>query len=382
MALRDDELILGTGNDGKIFSVTTAGDRSVLLADMEARRIPALLVRPDGAILLATGNAGAVCLLSRTPAPKGTFTAKPVDAGQVARWGAAQIDADVPAGAALTISTRTGNVQTPDEKTWSAWTGPLPLTGRFHKIASPAGRFMQYRLAFAPQPKGASPLVRSVSMVSQVGNLPPWIAAASVSPSATPDESDRDAVKAAGRKVFRVVRVQAVDPNGDVLQFRFEYRPAGAEGWIELAKDVAAPLYAWNTLMVADGAYELRITVSDKASNPPDQALQVTHVGLRTLVDHTPPVIATLAARLEGQTVTVSGAVHDAISRITSIYYSLDSQDPWVPVLPTDGICDDQAEDFRFTLKAVTPGTHQITVRVRDSCGNVAYQTLPVAVQK
>ncbi|MEI7835252.1 MAG: hypothetical protein WCK05_02440, partial [Planctomycetota bacterium] len=233
-----------------------------------------------------------------------------------------------------------------------------------------------------PSPQGAGPIVRSTSLVSQVGNLPPVISTATVAPSASADESDREGVKAAGRKVFRVIRVQAIDPNGDTLLYRFEYRPAGTAKWIELAKDVAVPMYAWNTLAVGDGTYELRVTASDKSSNPPEQALQSACAPLTTSVDHTPPVVSRLEARLEGATVTVSGSARDALSRITSIYRSLDSQEPWLPVLPGDGLCDDQAEDFRFTLKDLPAGAHQITVRVRDAYGNVGYQSIPVTVQK
>ncbi|MCY2927742.1 MAG: hypothetical protein NT031_20345, partial [Planctomycetota bacterium] len=209
-----------------------------------------------------------------------------------ARWGTIQLEAAVPDGARLTLATRSGNIQTPDDKTWSPWTAPAPIEGRFHKVTSRAARFLQYRLALSPSPQGAGPTVRSVSLVSQVGNLPPVVSAATVTPSASADESDREGVKAAGRKVYRIVRVQATDPNGDTMLYRFEYRPAGSDKWIELAKDVAVPMYAWNTLAVGDGSYELRVTASDKASNPPEQALQCVCAPLATTVDHTPPVIA------------------------------------------------------------------------------------------
>ncbi|MCY2927743.1 MAG: hypothetical protein NT031_20350, partial [Planctomycetota bacterium] len=53
MALIDDQLILGTGNEGKIFSVSTAGDHWVQLAAMEAKRVTALLPRADGGVLFA-----------------------------------------------------------------------------------------------------------------------------------------------------------------------------------------------------------------------------------------------------------------------------------------------------------------------------------------
>ncbi|MCY2930418.1 MAG: hypothetical protein NTV86_13140 [Planctomycetota bacterium] len=382
MALVDDQLILGAGNEGRILSVSTAGDRCVQLASVEAKRITALLPRPDGGVVFATANPGSLAVLARKVAPTGTFTCKAVDAGQVARWGSIQLEAALPGGARLTVATRSGNIQTPDEKAWSPWTAPAALDGRFHKVTSPAGRFLQYRLTLSPSPQGASPIVRSVSLVSQVGNLPPVISSATVTPAAAADESDREGIKAAGRKVFRVIHVQAVDPNGDTLLYRFEYRPADSAKWIELAKDVAAPMYAWNTLTVADGSYELRVTASDKASNTPEQAIQSMCAPLATTVDHTPPVVSRLVARIEGTTVTVSGSARDALSRITSIYRNLDSQESWVAVLPADGLCDDQAEEFAFMLKDLPAGAHQVTVRVRDAYGNVAYQSIPVIVQK
>jgi len=80
--------------------------------------------------------------------PDGTFVSSIVDAGESVTWSAVAWTQDLfSQGATLTVATRTGNVPWPDG-TWSAWSAELsePFGS---PIASPAGRYIQYRVSFA-----------------------------------------------------------------------------------------------------------------------------------------------------------------------------------------------------------------------------------------
>lgn len=87
----------------------------------------------------------------------GTYTSRVFDATGEVVWGAATWSADVPAGASLGVTVRTGNTPVPDG-TWSAFT-PLPASGG---IVNRTSRYLQYQLALATTDPAISPEFRDV----------------------------------------------------------------------------------------------------------------------------------------------------------------------------------------------------------------------------
>ncbi|MCE2542069.1 MAG: hypothetical protein J4F30_01320 [Acidobacteria bacterium] len=81
-------LIIGTGNDGKIYAVSDDPPRIALLARAPAEQITSLAVGDDGAHYYATSNPGAVYRLSTATASTGTYVSEVHDAQTVAAWGA------------------------------------------------------------------------------------------------------------------------------------------------------------------------------------------------------------------------------------------------------------------------------------------------------
>jgi hypothetical protein len=143
------------------------------------------------------------------------------------------------------------------------------------------------------------------------------------------------------------------------------------------------------------------VVASDSPSNPPATALETSRISSPVIVDNTPPVIAdmhwktmqkmltdrelasfapSLDAEVKGTTATISGIAIDA-NRIAAIHYSVDSQDEWVTVLPTSGICDSPKEEFTFTVKDIKPGPHRIAVRATDQFGNMGYASVSVTIK-
>lgn len=397
-----NELILGTGNSGQVFTVNPQSGDSTMLADLEASQITCLAQGPDGTVLLGTANKGSVGCMAKGFAKSGTFVAKAIDATQIAKWGTLKIAAQAPAGGAVTVSTRTGNLAEPNDKTWSSWSPEAAAGDDFIQIASPAGRYMQYRLTFTSDGT-ATPQAQEVQLVYQVGNLAPVISAVTVASGGDSEEGGgaprpmqmpmpmnmpgqrggqaQPPQAATTPQNIRMVMVQASDPNNDQLIYTIEYRQVGTPNWIKIADKLDKPQYLWDTRTVGDGNYELRVTASDSPSNPPSIALSADKVSKAVTVDNTPPVVKELAAKADGAKIAVTGLAVDE-GRIASIAYSLDSATEWTDVLPVDGICDSSRERFAFDAKDVKPGSHRLTVRVIDAYGNSGYANVAVTVAK
>lgn len=393
MIKHDGKLLLGTGNNGTIYSVSLDGDTYSQLARTEAKQIVSLAQGKDGQVFFATANKGGVARIGKDLAKEGTFTSKALDARQIAKWGTIRLSGKAPEGTTLMVSTRGGNVSEPDDKTWGAWSKDQPLSDDYLRIESPAARFLQYRIRMTS--KGAiSPELDRISIVYQVGNLAPQLAKVVVQ-AVTKDgqgggspRGGRGAPFGGGEqgeekapKFMRHIQIQASDPNNDQLIYSIFFRQVGTENWIKIADKLREGQYLWDTRTVGDGEYELKVVASDSPSNPPGTALEAVRTYQPVTVDNTPPVIKDLLAKVNGLAVSVTGLATDT-SRIAAIHYAVDSQEDWVPVLPVGGIADSNQAKFAFDIKNVKEGSHRLAVKVDDIYGNTGYSTVTVTVGK
>jgi PKD repeat protein len=90
----------------------------------------------------------------------GAFLSAPLDAGKSVSWGTANWSASLPPGTTVTLLTRTGNSATPDS-TWSRWS----LVSNNGKVASPAGRYLQYAVVLTTCDPALTPTVYDVSFL-------------------------------------------------------------------------------------------------------------------------------------------------------------------------------------------------------------------------
>ena len=391
MIQRGNQLMLGAGN-GAVYEASMDGEDLVQLVKTEAGKITALCADKEGRVIFATANKGGVAAIGSGIEAEGTFTSRTLDARQIAKWGTLQLSSRLPAGTSVMVSTRSGNVGEPSDKTWGNWSKELPAADDYLTIASPAGRFLQYRLRLIAKDQ-AGPCVKGVSTIYQVGNLAPQVQAVTVvaetadpshggmsirsrSSAALPGSAGEGEEKA---KFMRRVTIKASDPNNDQIVYSIYFREVGTENWIRIADKLTEPQYQWDTRTVADGQYELRVEASDRLSNPPDAALEHNRLSQVVCVDNTPATIKDLLAKPEGAKVIISGSAVDA-TRIAAIRYSVDSQQEWTAVLPVDGICDSNKEDFSFQANDLKAGPHRIAVRVEDIYGNVAYGSANVTM--
>jgi len=377
MAEAGDRLILATGNGGGIYSISRDGDEVALIAETDAKQVTCLAVAETGEIVFGTANTGSVGRLAGGFARKGTYVSKALDARQIAKWGTMQISGDAPAGTRVTVATRSGNVSTPDDKTWSSWSKEMPLQSGFLSIGAPSGRFLQYRLTLSTRGGKATPKVSGVQIVFQVGNLAPTLAGVKVTPS---EKGPRGTEPTGSPRAYRHIEIKAMDRNSDKLRMEISFRDFGSDGWILITDKLTSPKYIWDTRSVGDGTYELRVEAFDDPSNPAGQAKTSARISEPVVVDNTAPVVGPLAAKRARGKVIVTGQVTDATSRVGAIQYSVNSQDKWHSILPADGICDSDVEKFSFDVEDLKPGMYRIAVRAADMYGNVGYGSVGVQV--
>ena len=168
---------LGTGNKGQLFSIDPqTEEKAVAFEDEESSQITSA-VEVDGVIYLGLSNPARLVRMDQTLESKGSFESALIDAGQPARWGKLQIEADVPDGCRIEMACRSGNVKDPNDATFSDWSEPVVLT-EATVLDCPVARFCQYRLDLVSDAEAAAtPVVRQVTAAHVIPNLAPSVVA-------------------------------------------------------------------------------------------------------------------------------------------------------------------------------------------------------------
>jgi len=135
------------------------------------------------------------------------------------------------------------------------------------------------------------------------------------------------------------------------------------EGWTET-------IYAFDTLAFPDGTYLFRLTASDSPSNPSGLELRTDKTSPALVIDNSLPVVKGFTATRNGGSLDVSFLAEDAYSAIEETKV-LVRPGEWRVVFPSDGIADSRSESFKVSLRLPAGAENQVTVRVRDSYGNV-----------
>jgi hypothetical protein len=356
LAWSEDRLLVGTGPDGQLYEVRELGAESTALAKLDTGQVLSLLAEPDGAILLGTGDPGAVFRLSSGFIAQGELVAEVFDAKLLSRFGTLTWRADVPAGTALSVQVRTGNVGEPDE-TWSSWSA-AQTDPQASRAESPPGRFVQYKVNLSTKDPARTPELSSVALSYRSSNLAPEINRLDV-----PDVSAADGT---AKQARLNVRWDVSDPNDDELQYTLQVRKDGWPGWISLTESpISEKTYAWDTTAFPSGYYRLKLTATDRPSNSPDDAISRDRESTSFVVDHEAPQV-TITPREKKAVV----ALVDGLTRLTKADFALDGG-PWTPLFPDDGLFDSPREQITLPLPDLKPGVHLLMVRAGDAAGNV-----------
>ncbi len=375
LAKRQAELFVGTGNDARLFQVDPVSEQqAVIYEDEESSQITAIAVSGDD-VYAGAANPAKLIKLGVGFASSGTYTSALIDAGQPARWGKLQIEADIPEGCSVLAECRSGNVKDVNDPTFSDWTEPVQVTEPV-QLGCPLGRFCQYRLTL--KSSGAkSPVVREVAVAGTVPNLAPRVEAVTVA-----------RVSGAGKQGTFKISYKAEDDNKDKLIYRIDFRKLGRTGWIKLKDENEAATFDWDGKTVEDGRYEIRVTANDQRSNTNATKLEGSRVSDPVVVDNTGPVVNNIktASVLQnnGPRKLFEFQVSDKLSAIAKLEYTIDSNSKWKGSLPEDLVYDTTDERFAITVDLnddLGAGEHILTIKVSDAADNVTYKTIEFTVE-
>ena len=390
---KEDEkkVLFGTGGRGRIYAVDRE-ERIALLQQLSSEQVYQLAPL-DSKVYVLSNNPCYFGLLLAEQRFVGEYVGPVLDAGTPASWGRVVWDAAVPAGASVQLQSRSGNTSEPNV-TWSDWS-PFYLKPE-EQILSPRARFLQLKVVLRTQSGRTSPAFNRVTAFYLQSNIAPSIGRLELlRPNEVllklPDQEDvilgverdlpdppakKDELRLgmpsrkAERKGFQTVVWDADDGNGDTLRYALSVKRDGEPGWRLLVDDWAETTYAFDTLSYPDGTYLLRLTASDAPSNPAGLELKAERTGPPLVIDNSLPVVKGFTAARSGATLEIAFQAEDAYSYIEEAKV-LVRPGEWRVVFPVDGIADSRTEAFKLSLKLPPEAENQVSVRVRDSFGNV-----------
>ena len=398
------------------------------VADSDEQFLSLALDTAGSTVYAGTGTVGSVYKIGVTgSALQGVFQSTVHDAGSRSRWGTIAWSADTPAGAAVALQTRSGNTERPDDS-WSTWSASY-TSARGQTIASPPARYLQYQALLSGDAAGVAPKLRDVSVYYLPHNHTPVVGITkpsggdAVSKSAllqwTGSDPDKDtlvydvAYSGDGGKTWTPISKRAT-PNGarskgasaglaasqanldkqtnvppairaKIQAQMKEAAEAQDTGAAQDAKATAGAMglkdtsFSWDTSEVPDGTYQIRVTASDKPSNPTD-SLTAKAVSAPFLVANAAPTLkAETPAIAADRTVTLRGTVATGLAFVKAVQAKVDGGDP-VAASADDGLFDSSSEAFTLTLPTLSSGKHTVEVQALDMAGNSATKTVSVTV--
>jgi hypothetical protein len=390
---REDEkkVLFGTGGKGRIYSVDKE-ERVALLLQQSSEQVYQL-ASLDSKVYVLSNNPCYFGLLLTEQRFAGEYTGPVLDARTLASWGRIVWDAAVAAGASVQFQSRSGNTSEPNAM-WSDWSPPYSKTEE--QILSPRARFLQVKALLRVQVGRASPVLDRVTVFYLQSNIAPSVARPEfLRPNEVylklPDPDDvilgveknlpgtsakKDELRIGlptrkvERKGFQTVVWDAADENGDTLRFGLAMKKDGESEWRVLEEGLTETIYAFDTLSFPDGTYVLKITASDAPSNPLGLELKSERTSPPFVIDNSLPEVKNFTAVRNGAGLDVSFLAEDAYSYIEEAKVLIRPGE-WRVVFPVDGIADSRSESFKFSVKLPPGAENQVTVRVRDSYGNV-----------
>jgi sugar lactone lactonase YvrE len=390
---REDEkkVLFGTGGKGRIYSIDKE-ERVALLFQQSSEQVYELAPL-DSKVYVLSNNPCYFGLLLTEQRFAGEYTSPVLDARTPASWGRIVWDAAVAAGTSVQLQSRSGNTNEPNA-TWSDWS-PLYVKTE-EQILSPRARFLQVKVLLRTQTGRASPVLDRVTVFYLQSNIAPSVARLEfLRPNEVylklPDQDDvilgvernlpeapakKDEMRIgmparkAERKGFQTVVWDAADENGDTLRYGLAMKKDGESEWRVLEEGWTETIYAFDTLSFPDGTYLLKLTASDAPSNPLGLELKSERTSLPLVIDNSLPTVKTFTAARNGAALDISFQAEDSYSYIEEVKV-LVRPGEWRVVFPVDGMADSRSESFKFSVKLPPGAENQVTVRVRDSYGNV-----------
>lgn len=362
---QNNNLIAGTGNRGRIFSIRDDQDFTDLVK-ASATQITAFAKAPNGGLYVSTSNFGKVFLLGGSPEAEGSFESDVFDAHNFSRWGRSEVRAT----GAIELWARSGNVDNPD-RNWSAWK-KVDLA-RETPMTVPPARFIQWKAELRPGsttpridsvqinylPKNVAPKVEDVSVIVGFRTPAARTLSDSLASGGPNSRSESSAPTPVREKGSIAVKWSARDENDDQLVYSLYYRGDGEKNWKLLKDKLIDRFYSFDAGLLPDGGYTIKIVASDAPSHSPEEALTDERESNRFEVDTTPPQVQNLNAAAEGDQLHITFRAIDGFSTVRRAEYSVDAGE-WQYVEPIGQLSDYRIENYDFAIPV--PGGHNGTV--------------------
>ena len=394
----DRRLLLGTGNDGKIFAVDSDGTFSYLTRSPSSQ-VTNLFPTKTG-MLAATSNPGRFYRISSEYIPEGKFTSEVFDASRTATWGRIQWRQQTPPDTSLRFETRSGNTSNP-QLNWSPWQEAITdgaVGGVEAKSQSPRARFFQWKAILSSKnvsrtvelssaraaylPNNVAPVIEDVQNTPQGWKIPatlapvaqpktlslPAIGTVPVIP--VPITKASAAVNLNAEKGSVGVRWFAYDDNDDTLNFSVYIRGQAEKDWKLVKEGIIDLFYTWDSTNWPDGTYVAKVVATDAPSNPASEALTASREGTPFDIDNTPPEIRDLTATPVGKELKIGFRASDRMNSVQSAEYSIDGGE-WKAAMPVSRVSDSRELVYDLESMELPPGEHTVVVRATDRVQNV-----------
>ncbi|HEU5452331.1 MAG TPA: hypothetical protein VFU76_10115 [Terriglobales bacterium] len=358
------QLVAGTGNKARIFSIRDNGDYTDLVK-ASATQVTALAKAPGGGLYAATSNLGKVFRLGPAPDTDGSYESDVFDAHIFSRWGRAE----VLGRGNFELFARSGNVDNPD-RNWSPW--KKIDFARGGELDVPPARFVQWKAVLHPGnpvavvdnvtvnylPKNVAPDIDDIAVqpgarfnpVPKVTNETVTInVGGSNTPQPTTVPRFEAPIPAVKDSNSIAVRWSAHDDNDDDLVYSLYYKGDGETRWKLLKDNIDDKFYSFDAALLPDGGYTVKVIASDAPSHSPDDALSASRESARFEVDSTPPQVQNLNATVDAGTLHVTFRALDGFSPIKRAEYSVDAGD-WQFVEPVGHLSDYRVENYDFSI--------------------------------
>ncbi len=390
----ESQILVGTGNEGKIYQVNPMTGDSTAIGKCSADQIVAIHQQEvDGKTktLLATGNPGKLFTLTTDYVEDGTLESKVHDAKSLSRWGKLSWEGEMEEGTAIAFSTRTGNTKKPDD-TWNDWSEELTIA-EGSQVPNGEAQYIQWRAKFTTSDTAKTPVLKKVTLASVQANVEPRFTSINVDDGSSSGNQETrrrsggnlpppgarggsgggsSSGSDAPSKTWKV-SWEVEDANADTLQYTLYYKAISEENWRLLKKELTKAEFEWDITTVADGRYQVKVVATDKLSNPVGWAKSADKMSMPFDVDNTQPAVGDIQVTPNGNgTYKIACEVTDMATPIQKAVYKIDNDENWKAIFPDDGIFDSKKEQLLLETDELPEGAHSITIRVTDRAQNTA----------
>lgn len=396
------EILVGTGEEGKLFQILPDDEIALLHRFPESQLVNFGIDKQDN-IYFITSNLGTIYKLAAKFVETGEYTSPAIDAVSLAQWGTIQLELENSSQSNVEFFTHSGNTQKPNP-TWSPWTKAKKDNDHF-LIICPKARFLQWQIKLKTNNRQKSPRVKNIKISYQRQNLPPEIISITVQPmeNKQPDSglmavrqplptrkapvemdleeqilgpSTRPNVRQPQTNGYRTVSWKAQDLNKDKLVYNILIKQKDTKNWLTLTKNITSTSFSWDSKMMPDGYYQLKLIASDEKANPVNTALIDEKICDAFIIDNTGPEVKNLKIQeVRGDSLVFSFLASDELSLIQEAQFSFNGKN-WNWICPIDEVSDSKNEKFFIRIKRPAEGYFSLVVKITDAANNIGYGRL------